>query len=676
MVVRRWLLLLIILFPGAANARKVTLDDLMRLRSIVDVRISPDGEKVAYVVSEPSFEKDAHGATLYLVPASGGTPVRWTHSTRIFNRPLPRPRLRWSPDGAQLSFLAFAGDVPQVLALPMSGGEPRPLTRSPQGVSSYEWSPDGKRLAFLSPDPPSAEEERLRKEKAFVIEVDRQDRPARLSVQELDGAARVITPPDHFVSGFDWAPDGEALAYSAAFTSGFTAQFHTRIYTVPAVGGAPRALVDRDGMNTSPRYSPDGRWVAFISTDGKPAMVCIWGLHVAPTSGGAIRNLSLQTGSWVGEFLWEATSASLLYVPNEGTNQRGARMFEQPVTRVLLDGTSEVLSAGETVNFSLSSSRDGRRLALRSVGPRDMGDVYTMDLSDRQPRRLTEANPLLKELDLGKLEAFRWTSFDGMEIWGLLLTPSDHRVGERLPLIVYVHGGPIGGFTYGLFPQFMHTVPQVDPYPAEALAAEGAAVLFPMPRGGSGYGLEGFRMIVNGWGQGDYRDIMAGVDHLVAQGLADPERLGVMGASYGGYMVDWIVTQTDRFRAASSGASICDIADLYYLSDAGEFTVEYFGLPWEAAEVYRRHSAITYVRQVKTPLLLQHGEMDMRVPVEQAKKFYQALKRLGKTVELEIYPRGGHVLYEPDLEREQMRRNLDWFRRWLALPVTDEDGRR
>jgi dipeptidyl aminopeptidase/acylaminoacyl peptidase len=174
-------------------------------------------------------------------------------------------------------------------------------------------------------------------------------------------------------------------------------------------------------------------------------------------------------------------------------------------------------------------------------------------------------------------------------------------------------------------------------------------------------------MIENAWGEPDYRDIMTGVDRLVAAGVADPERLGVMGASYGGYMTDWIVTQTDRFQAASVMCSISDIADLYYISDAGEVTQEYFGRPWEEPEAYASHSAITYVARVTTPLLIQHGENDRRVPILQATKFYKALKELGKTVEMEIYPRGGHVIYEPDLQREIMRRNLEWFRRWLRL---------
>jgi dipeptidyl aminopeptidase/acylaminoacyl peptidase len=674
---------------GTAAAGPVTVSDLMGLRSISDVRISPDGRQVAYVVSRPSLEKDEHEAVLYLVPAGGGTPERLTYGTRIFNKPRPAPHLRWSPDGTRLSFLAFAGDLPQVFAMDAHGGEARALTASQQGVSDYAWSPDGTRLAYLAPDAPKAEEERRRQDKSFVIEVDRQERPPRVWVRDLaGGVARALSPTDHFAAALDWSPDGATIAYAASARPGYVGTFHTRIYALPAAGGEPRVIVDRDGMNTSPQYSPDGRWIAFISTGGRPEMMSTWGLHLtpanpaapgAPAGGGSPPRIrSLAPDTWVAEFTWAPDSASLVAVPNESPWQRGARMFEQPLLRLWLDGRSAELAPGPLVRYSPSLSRDGRRLAFRSVAAQTMGDVFVLDLAAhaepgadlRQglPRRLTEVNPELAGLALGKLEPVAWRSFDGMEIWGLLLTPpgdAGRRERRRLPLVVYVHGGPIGGFTYGVFPQFMHSVGQVEPYPIQAMASAGMAVLLPMPRGGSGYGEAGFRMIKDAWGEGDYRDVMAGVDDLVKAGVADPDRLGVMGASYGGYLTDWIVTQTSRFKAASAMCSVSDIADLYYVSDAGDFTREYFGLPWEAPEAYARHSPISFVSRVATPLLIQHGENDRRVPLMQATKFWKALKEQGKTVEMEIYPRGGHVIYEPVLEQEIMRRNLEWFRNWL-----------
>ena len=657
-------------FFGASQiwGAKVTVDDLMRLRSLFDVRISPDGKRVAYVVSTPSIEHAEHEAVLWLVSSTGGTPQRLTQSTKIFNQPVPSPCLRWSPDGSLLSFVGYVNGVPQVLAMSPSGGEPWPLTSVPDGVPIYEWSPDGKQIAFLGPDPLAAEVTERVKNKSFVIAVDRNDRLPRLWVQDVPGGKpKPLSPANESAIDFQWAPDGRSIAYSASNRKGFYSRYQSRVFVVPARGGERRMLVDRPGVNRAPRFSPDGRWIAFISSGGQTGMIAAMDLHVVSADGGSgIRNLSGQVQAWIGEFVWAPDSRSLLYIPNEQTNASGDQMFEQAVTRIWLDsGKIERLTSGPLVNYSVSLSADGSRMAYKSVESRTMGDVSVMTLEDRHTTRLTEINPELRTLVLGAIKAVSWKSFDGKEIWGLLLTPPGYKAGVRVPLVVYCHGGPIGGFTYGVFPQFMHTAGQVDPYPVEAMASAGMAVLFPMPRGGSGYGISGFREIVNSWGEGDYKDIMAGVDYAIAQGIADPDRLGVMGASYGGYMTDWIVTQTGRFKAASTGASISDLAQQYYLSDAGEIMAEYFGTPWEAGASLTAHSAITHVTKVTTPLLIQHGENDRRVPIGQAWEFYRALKALNKTVEFDIYPRGGHVNYEPPLEREYMRRNLDWFIRWL-----------
>jgi dipeptidyl aminopeptidase/acylaminoacyl peptidase len=663
----RWILAVFFL-ASQSWAAKVTVDDLMRLRSLFDVRISPDGKRVAYVVSTPSIERAEHEAVLWLVPSVGGTPQRLTYSTKIFNKPLPSPCLRWSPDGSSLSFVGDVNGIPQVLAMSASGGEPWPLTSVPDGVSTYEWSPNGKQIAFLGPDPLAADLAERMKNKSYVIAVDRNDRLPRLWVQDVPGGKpRPLSPANESVTDFQWTPDGLSIAYSASNRKGFYARYQSRVFVATVSSGERRSLVDRAGVNRAPRFSPDGRWVAFISSGGHTGMIAPMDLHVVSADGkSSIRNLSGPKEAWIGEFVWAPDSRSLLYVPNEQTNATGDQMFEQAITRIWLDsGKIEPLTSGPVVNYSVSFSADGSRIAYKSVESRNMGDVYVMTVEDRHATRITEVNPELRTLELGGMKAVSWKSFDGKEIWGLLLTPAGYKPGVRIPLVVYCHGGPIGGFTYGVFPQFMHTAAQIDPYPVEAMASAGMAVLFPMPRGGSGYGISGFREIVNSWGEADYKDIMAGLDYTIAQGIADPERLGVMGASYGGYMTDWIVTQTGRFKAASTGASISDLAQQYYTSDAGEIMVEYFGLPWEAGASLAAHSAITHVTKVTTPLLIQHGENDRRVPISQAWEFYRALKALDKRVEFDIYPRGGHVNYEPPLEREYMRRNLDWFIRWL-----------
>ena len=656
---------LLAVVSAAGEGARVTVDDLMKVRSIQDVRISPDGESVAYVVTTPSLERNAHEPAIWIVPARGGAPRRIAEGAKIFGRNLPAARLRWSPDGASISFVGVAGEKPQVFAAPAAGGEAKAITSAAQGAFAYEWSPDGKSLAYVTVDPPSEEEQRKRKDKSFVIRVDAPEAARRLWVEAIGGSSKVLSPPGQYVENFSWSPDGKEIAYASAATTGFMAQYATRIYAVPAEGGSPRAIVDRPGMNSSPQFSPDGARIAFVSSNGRSEIMAPRGLSVVDARGGGAPRVYGMDDAWITELVWARDGKSLFTLANDGTFARGEHMFDQPVVRVWTDGGKAERIPGSVLAYNLSLSRDGSRLAFRSVEGRGMGDVAVLDLGKGAPKRLTDVNPELASLDLGKLEAVRWRSFDGMEIWGLLLTPPGWSVGKKLPFLVYCHGGPGGGVTFGLFPQFMQTVGQVDPYGTEAMASAGYAVLFPMPRGGGGYGEKGQRMIVNSWGEGDYKDILAGVDELVAKGIADPERLGIMGASYGGYMTNWVITQTNRFKAASSAASVADLADQYYLSDGGEVMAEYFQRPWEAKESYFAHSPLSFAGNVTTPLLIQHGERDLRVPIANAWKFYRALKALGKTVEFDIYPGSSHLYYQPMLERESMKRNLEWFQRWI-----------
>ena len=654
--------------PAAQGQRPIAVDDLMALRSIVDVQIAPDGQRVAYVVSTPNLPKNEHEAALFVVAASGGAPTRLGETVRIFNIPTPRPQLRWSPDGSMLSVIGIEDGRPEVIGIPLSGAAPEALTKAPEGAFTYEWSPDGKSLAFLTRDPMPRDEERQRQDKSFIIRVDAPERSTRLVVQKIGQptALRMLTPPTQYVDALSWSSDGREIAYSAAPRTGFTAAYDARVYAVALDGGAQRTIVDRAGMNTGPRFSPDGKSIAFISTNGRNDIMASRSLTVVPAAGGTPRAFVLDD-AWVNEYVWARDSQSILLQANDGMFGRAEHMFEQPVVRLTVaDGKATRLGSGPTVAFSISRSEDGSRLAFKSVDARTMGDVAVMDATSGRVTVITDVNPALRTFALGDLKPVKWRSFDGMEIWGLLLTPSDAPAGRPMPTLVYVHGGPGGGFTLGLFPQFMHIVPQVDPYPTATMAGAGYAVLFPMPRGGAGYGEAGQRAIVNAWGEADYKDIMTGVDHLIAQGIADPNRLGVMGASYGGYMTNWIVTQTGRFKAASAGASVTDLSDNFYLSEGGVFMADYFKRPWENREGYAAHSPLTFADRVTTPLLMQHGEVDPRVPISGAWKFYRTLKAMGKTVELEIYPRGGHVLREPMQQREQMRRNLEWFEKWIG----------
>jgi dipeptidyl aminopeptidase/acylaminoacyl peptidase len=650
------------------SRRPVTVDDLMGLRSILDVKISPAGSHVAYVVSRPSIERNVHEASIHVVPAQGGPAARTAAGSTVFTPALPAASLRWTPDGNSISFLGVVNGRPQVIVSPVGSDDTFVATHAPEGVLAYEWSPDGQQVAYLSREPA----------KATVVRASDPAPATRLWIQARGNAARALTPLAEHVNSFTWSPDAREIVYSTVTRTGFTAPYYTRLFAVPVGGGTPRTIVDRPGMNTTPRYSPDGQLIAFVTTHERMGLMAPRGLAIVSARPGEkmpIRRFDFG-GAWIGEMTWASDSRALYVLMNEGTFATRNRMFDMPVVRVSVDdGSAQPVVQGTTVNYSISISRDGRTLAYRAVEGRTMGDVFVHDVTTGTRTRVTNINPQLNELALGALEPISWSSFDGFEIWGLLLTPPGWDRTTRLPLLVYCHGGPIGGVTHGIFPQFAHTVGQVDPYPTEAMASAGYAVLFPMPRGGSGYGEAGHRAIIDGWGDVDYKDIMAGVDDLVRRKIADPDRLGVMGASYGGFMTNSIVTQTSRFKAASAGASISDLSDMYYLADGGELMVEYFKRPWENAESYRAHSPMTHVDKVATPLLLQHGERDPRVPLASALRFHRALLDRGKTVEFDLYPRGGHVLYEPLQQRESMQRNLAWFRRFVPTSSQQLEGR-
>ena len=355
----------VLIAPVSLQAGPVTVDDLMKLSSISDVRLSPDGKLVAYVVSTPSLDTAAHEAVLYRVPAAGGSPVRLTYGTRIFNKPLPAPWLRFSPDGSLLSFVAYVGDAPQVMTMaPMGGGEPRAITSIDGGVTRYEWSPDGQQIAFVASDPLTPEDARRMKNKSYVEHVDHGQRRPRLWLQSIaGGTARALTPADQTVLDFHWAPDGRSLAYGASEQLGFEAPYSSGVYAISVDGGEPRSIVRRPGTNRMPQFSPDGRSIAFISTGGRPGMIDAIDLYVvaADGHGAAPRGLTVARELWINSFAWAPDGRSLYYISDEQTNGSGEHMFEQGIFRVSLEGE----------HFQLLTP--GRSSTIRSVCPPTAG---------------------------------------------------------------------------------------------------------------------------------------------------------------------------------------------------------------------------------------------------------------------------------------------------------------
>jgi dipeptidyl aminopeptidase/acylaminoacyl peptidase len=644
--------------PAWAGDRPWTSDDVLRLKLVSDPRVSPDGRAVAYVVEALNVAEDAYQTDVYLVPTAGG------EARALATSPANDDAPRWSPDGR---FVAFLSERPrpgakadsekgetadeakrQIWLIRPDGGEAVPLTAAPGSVSAFEWSADAKTIAFLAREPKAEARRKREKEKDDAWTPSELYPWSRLWVIDVaTKAARQLTSGALHVSSFSLAPDAKRIAFSGQATPLIPDSFRSELYVVDAAGGTPVPLVERKGPDASPAWSPDGKWIAFVSQDGRNddwytnSYAC-----VVPAGGGAPRNLTAGFDEEVGGPLaWTPDSSALVFSALQRTAGH--------VYRVSLEGRVEPLTRGPELNGTASLDRAGTTLVyLRqdSVSPREVW----AQVGSAAPRRLTDTNPQVRELHSFPKELVTWKGAQGWDMEGLLVYPPGYVKGTRVPLALNVHGGPAGTHSNAFTP-----APRVWGWPLFLQA--GYAVFFPNPRGSGGYG-EAFRAAnVRDWGVSDYEDLMKGIDALVERGIADPERLTVNGWSYGGFMTSTIVTKTDRFKAAIVGAAVTNLASFTGTADIPEFARSYFrAWPWEDPDVYVKRSALFHAGNVKTPSLVVHGDRDDRVPVSQGWEFYNALRLRGVTTDLLILPRQPHGIREPKL----LRTCHEWFLRW------------
>jgi dipeptidyl aminopeptidase/acylaminoacyl peptidase len=458
---------------------------------------------------------------------------------------------------------------------------------------------------------------------------------------------------DGFGSGaFDWAPDSRQLAFAHQPTSKADDWPKQDVSVVDVESGALRSLAATAAAEFAPRFSPDGRSVAVAISDQPPTWAGTARVNVVPAAGGPAKPLAETPDQQPNLIGWSRDGAHVYLGETKGTLNR---IFSLPLgggPAVEL-GRPDVMVDGASLNASRSHVGFTSQAADRGV------EAYAAEvekLADAQ--RVSQAQSL-PDADFGKTEPVSWKAPDGRSIEGLLTLPPGYKAGTRVPMVVMVHGGPTG-----VFVRSFTGTPSV--YPVAIFAGRGYAVLRCNVRGSSGYGREFRYANYRDWGGGDYRDILSGVDALVAKGIADPERLGVMGWSYGGFMTSWIVTQTKRFKAASVGAGVTNLMSFTGTADIPGFIPDYFGGEyWDVFDRWRTRSAMFNVKGVSTPTLIQHGEADLRVPVSQGYEFYNALKRQGVVTRMVVYPRQPHGLQEPKFVMDAMTRNLEWFDRYV-----------
>jgi dipeptidyl aminopeptidase/acylaminoacyl peptidase len=629
---------------------------MMKVRPVGQVRVSPDGKRVAYTVTDAvmTADKSEYVTQIHVADADGKNSAQLTFHEKSSTNP------QWSPDGQTLAFTSPRKEnKANIYLLRLSGGEAEQLTDVKSSVSNFAWSPDGKQIAFTMADAKTEDEEKLGKGKDDWRWVDESLKPARLYVIPVakDAAGkrepRKLTAVERHVTGFDWSPDGKAVVFSHQKTPKANDWPTADVSVVDAATGNVTALAATNAAETSPAYSPDGRQIALVVSDDPPRWAQSGAVHVVAASGGQPRALASSHDGQPNIAGWSADGKQIYFSEARGT---GTRIYALDVAanRIAeINSTDEVLTG-----VDLNNSRD--MLGFTAQSPDRAPEAYVSRADKYAPVQVSRANADIPRLPLGRTEVVRWKSTDGKDVEGLLTYPVNYQKGTRIPLLLNVHGGPAGVFQQ-TFIAFRGA------YPIAAFAAKGYAVLRPNPRGSSGYGTEFRRANIKDWGVGDYQDLMTGVDKVIEMGVADPERLGVMGWSYGGYMTSWIVTQTRRFKAASAGAPVTNLMSFTGTADIPGFIPDYFGgQPWEVLDVYRKHSPMFNVKGVTTPTLIQHGEADDRVPVSQGYEFYNALRSQGVPVRMLVMPRQPHGPNEPKMILKVMQTNLEWFDKHLG----------
>ncbi|MDX1983901.1 MAG: S9 family peptidase [Bryobacteraceae bacterium] len=595
----------------------VTVDDVMKFRSAGQPAIAPDGRQVAYVADGAVWVADASGRASMI--HQGSAPA-------------------WASDGRRLAFL-HDGQL-------WVGTPPAPLTRESQRIDRFRWSPDGSRIAYLIPLPPA------RQAGPTVVGENDVLRNQIKVVEVATGAVKAVTSSQYsalgyeqwFPDGFDWSPDSRRIVFTRRPHAAAGSHHQGEVAIIDAGGTDLQTVVERPGYDGFPRWSPDGRAIAFIST-GRYDWVRISNLFLLDLGTRQVRNVSPEFDESVKEFHWTANGSSIYFVAAQGI---ATHLFAASTST----GAIRRISSGDGVISDLSITPDGRHCAFVRQNASDPPEIYVSPLTEWNPRRLTSfAAAYTKNWAQVETEAVRWKSFDGMEIEGIVHKPARYQRGTSYPLLVIPHGGPHAVMT--------NTFPAGE---TRLFVERGWVVFRPNFRGSGGYGERFLRANLYGWGLGDYQDVMTGVDHLIALGLADADRLAISGASYGGYMTAWTISQTSRFKAAIAGCGITDVASFIRTTDVPDRFEHYLGAD---DRLYARHSPMTYGASIRTPTLIWHGDRDERVPLMQSRHLYTQLLKNKVPTQLVIYHGEAHGARRADVRRDLLERELRWLERWV-----------
>lgn len=651
--------ILVVLFTSVVTAQTTAgwePEMQLKLKAVGTPRVSPDGKRILYTVSEAvtTPDKSEFVSQIWMANVDTKKSVQITFGEKSSTNP------RWSPDGNWIAFTSNRKDNKNNLyLLNLNGGEAEPLTDVKTGVGNFDWSPDGRSIAFTMTDAKTEEEEKNDKAKNDFRWVDENVKMSRLYVLSIQKDAngkrepRKLTTGNYTVTGFDWSNDGSRIVFNHAKTPVANDWTSSDVSIIEVATANITPLANSPAAETSPSYSPDGKSVAMIVSDNPPRWAQSGVIQIFSVNGGQPKSLAASFDGQPDIAGWSADGKRIYFSESRGT---GTRLYAVDIAANRIDEikTDAAVYSGLSLNHSATTFGFVRQT---SDTP---GEVYIAPVASFAPVQITRANADFKMPPLGRTEVIAWKSKDGKDIEGLLTYPVGYQTGQRVPFILNIHGGPAGVFLQTF-------IGGRGVYPLATFASRGYAILRPNPRGSSGYGTEFRRANIQDWGFGDYQDLMTGVDRVIEMGVADPERLGVMGWSYGGFMTSWIVTQTQRFKAASAGAPVTNLMSFNGTADIPAFIPDYFGGQfWEIMDRYQKHSPMFNVKSVTTPTMIQHGEADIRVPIAQGYEFYNALKVKGVPVRMLVLPRQPHGPTEPKMQLAAMKANLDWFEKYIG----------
>lgn len=635
-------------FASCDENRPLVPEDILNLKSLSDPQISPSGDWIAFVITQ--FEENhTTNSEIWLVSKDGQT------LKQITINPGPDSTPRWSPAGDTLAFISRRNKKDsQIYTFSLKDEVVKQLTDEKGGIRDFKWSPNNKTIAFLKRDPRTEEELQQHKKGDDAFIVDQDYKHTRLYILDLDsGETNLITHQDMTVWHFNWSPDSKKMVILVSpMPTAEGNEYQSHLGVIDIQSGKETILASKTNAQASPSFSPDGKWIAYMGPIGAFKERGI--IKVISIEGGEPIELLKDYRGNVWDVTWHPKNNELLAAIAKGPihifssiNLKGEiqNHFEMNHSIIPYWGNFwSVCSEGKYVAF-LNEKADSPK------------EVWISSIDGSGKKQLTNFNKYLEEVKFGKVEAIKWiNNKDGAEAEGIVVHPINFEPEKRFPLVVWLHGGPAYNWGIGI---------QISNW-AQLFASQGYMVFLPNFRGSSGYGMKWMMANVQNWGEGPMSDVMSGVDYLIKKGWADENNLFVGGGSYGGYLTSWIITQTARFKAAYVAAGVTDLITEYALTDEPSFLIGYFNTTaYDNPEIYRKNSSISYASGVKIPVLIVHGEKDLRVPISQAYEFYSALKHYKAPAKLVIYPREYHGIREYVHQIDLMNRVLEWFKKHL-----------